>query len=316
MKKTITLLLTLYIAMLCIPYNAAAQANPAPAGDTFRQEGIASWYGTEFNGRQTESGEIYNSALFTAAHPTLPFGTMLIVTNRHNNRQVTVKVNDRGPFVAGRIIDISRAAAEQLDMLTTGTAPVLIQIVQAAGQPTIQAIPQPSAEPQVQIYNRVVTPPPQQPVQTPQPAQQQPQVIVAPPSPEAGQQGPFAPVTVTVYPPAAQGAPSTYTPIPAAPPEAAPAQETLPPSMPGARLIPAITPSPAKTYRLQVGSFRVASNAVDVYVKLRAAGLNPEYEPNGEFFRVVIKGVRGSDVQSVAVKLQANGFNEALIREE
>jgi len=93
----------------------------------FREEGIASWYGREFDGRPTASGETFDSSELTAAHPNLPFGTMLIVTNKHNNRSVTVRVNDRGPFVAARIIDVSRAAAEQLDMIVSGTAPVIVE---------------------------------------------------------------------------------------------------------------------------------------------------------------------------------------------
>jgi rare lipoprotein A len=107
-----------------------AQSSQA-SGGAFRQEGIASWYGAEFDGRPTASGEIFNSALYTAAHPTLPFGTVLRVTNMHNKRSVTVTVNDRGPFVAARIIDLSRAAAGVLDMLGTGTAPVVAETVAA-----------------------------------------------------------------------------------------------------------------------------------------------------------------------------------------
>jgi rare lipoprotein A len=93
----------------------------------FLQEGVASWYGGEFNGRQTASGEIFRDTEFTAAHPFLPFGTMLKITSQHNNKSVTVRVNDRGPFVASRIIDLSRSAALQLDMLRTGTAPVKVE---------------------------------------------------------------------------------------------------------------------------------------------------------------------------------------------
>lgn len=96
-----------------------------------RQEGIASWYGAEFEGRPTASGETFNSSLLTAAHPSLPFGTMLKVTNRHNGKSVIVRVNDRGPFVAARIIDVSRGAAERLDMIVTGTAPVIVESADA-----------------------------------------------------------------------------------------------------------------------------------------------------------------------------------------
>ena len=115
---------------------------PAPqAGlgvSAFREEGIASWYGTEFEGHPTASGELFNPAQLTAAHPSLPFGTLLRVTNTQNNRQVTVRVNDRGPFVNTRIIDVSRAAAEALDILATGTAPVVVEL---AGDASIAAPP-------------------------------------------------------------------------------------------------------------------------------------------------------------------------------
>lgn len=94
----------------------------------FVQEGIASWYGAEFEGKTTASGEIFRSDKLSAAHPVLPFGTIVKVTNLHNQKSVTVSINDRGPFVASRIIDVSRAAAEELDMIITGTAPVRIEV--------------------------------------------------------------------------------------------------------------------------------------------------------------------------------------------
>jgi len=97
------------------------------------EQGISSWYGDEFKGKPTASGELFDPRLLTAAHPSLPFGTELLVTNTQNGRRTRVRVNDRGPFVPGRIIDLSQAAAEELDMIRTGTAPVLIEVV--AGRP-------------------------------------------------------------------------------------------------------------------------------------------------------------------------------------
>jgi rare lipoprotein A len=85
---------------------------------------------------------------------------------------------------------------------------------------------------------------------------------------------------------------------------------------PRARLNPSITPSPNRIYKLQVGSYKIAGNAVDAYVKLKAVGLDPSYERSGDFFRVVLAGVRGTDVTSVTEKLGAAGFKEAVIREE
>jgi rare lipoprotein A len=107
-----------------------AQNSTAANLSNFRQEGIASWYGMEFDGRPTASGETFNSTLYTAAHPTLPFGTLLTVTNMNNGRKVNVRVNDRGPFVSSRIIDLSQAAAQALDMVSSGTAPVVVEIME------------------------------------------------------------------------------------------------------------------------------------------------------------------------------------------
>ena len=92
------------------------------------QQGIASWYGKDFHGRQTSSGEVYDMYQLTCAHQTLPLGTMVMVTNLENGRSVELKVNDRGPFVKGRIIDLSYAAAKMLDMSEKGTALVKVEV--------------------------------------------------------------------------------------------------------------------------------------------------------------------------------------------
>ena len=93
------------------------------------EEGLASWYGGKFQGRLTSSGEVFDTNLLTAAHKTLPFGTMVRVTNLANGLSAVVRINDRGPFVEGRIIDLSRAAAEQIDMVGTGTARVSVEVL-------------------------------------------------------------------------------------------------------------------------------------------------------------------------------------------
>ncbi|MBI5323740.1 MAG: septal ring lytic transglycosylase RlpA family protein [Ignavibacteriae bacterium] len=100
----------------------------AVAGQTFR--GIASFYADKFHGRKTSSGEIFDMNGFTAAHRTLPFGTKLQVTNLKNGKSVIVKVNDRGPFKEERILDLSRAAAESIDMVNDGTAEVEIKVLE------------------------------------------------------------------------------------------------------------------------------------------------------------------------------------------
>lgn len=246
MKKKYLVLIVLFVTVIGIPYYVQAQE-----ADVFRQEGVASWYGKEFEGRPTASGEIFDSSQLTAAHPSLPFGTMLVVTNQHNNKKVTVRINDRGPFVAARIIDVSRAAAEQLDMIITGTAPVLIQSIDKT-----EKIASPSAQPVTDNSAAVY-------VSQPYVTQYSSQV----------------------------------------------------------RLTPEIKIIANKTYKLQVGSYKVAKNAVDAFEKLKNSGLNPAYErysdsENSEYFRVILAGVLGSDVQSTTERIGAAGFKEAVIREE
>jgi rare lipoprotein A len=95
----------------------------------YKERGIASWYGKKFHGRKTSSGETYNMYAMTAAHKTLPLGTHVSVINLNNNKKATVHINDRGPFVRGRIIDLSYSAAKKLDMISSGTAPVEIVVL-------------------------------------------------------------------------------------------------------------------------------------------------------------------------------------------
>lgn len=93
------------------------------------QTGMASWYGPDFHGKATSSTEIYNMYDMTAAHRSLPFGTHVMVTNLNNGKSVKVKINDRGPFVKGRIIDLSYAAAQVLDAVGPGVIPVKLEIL-------------------------------------------------------------------------------------------------------------------------------------------------------------------------------------------
>jgi rare lipoprotein A len=93
-------------------------------------EGFASYYADKFQGRQTANGDIFDQSKLTAAHKTLPFGTIVIVENINNGKTVTVIINDRGPFVKGRIIDLSYSAAEKIGMINEGIVPVRLRIVE------------------------------------------------------------------------------------------------------------------------------------------------------------------------------------------
>jgi rare lipoprotein A len=114
------------------------RAPSAPAAPIVQnQEGIASWYGHPFDGRPTSSGEIYNMHDLTAAHRTLPFGTQVRVHDLDNGQDVVVRVNDRGPFVEGRVLDLSYAAAKQMGMIGAGTARVQLEIL----NPAVMSLP-------------------------------------------------------------------------------------------------------------------------------------------------------------------------------
>ena len=103
--------------------------NPEIVASSSGYDGMASWYGPGFHGNLTANGEWFNQNALTAAHPSLPFGTWVRVTNLNNGRSVVVRINDRGPFIEGRVIDLSTAAAEVIGIINSGVAPVDIEVL-------------------------------------------------------------------------------------------------------------------------------------------------------------------------------------------
>lgn len=112
------------------PYNALGKTyTPLTITGNFKQRGIASWYGKKFNGERTSSGEIYDMYAMTAAHPTLPLPSYARVTNRANQKSIIVRINDRGPFINDRIIDLSYTAAHKLGIISNGSAEVEVESI-------------------------------------------------------------------------------------------------------------------------------------------------------------------------------------------
>jgi rare lipoprotein A len=277
MKRIIPLVFAVFLSPVLL---LNGQTQLGSESGLFRQEGIASWYGDEFAGRPTASGEIFDPSLLTAAHQTLPLGTWIKVTNTHNNKQVRVRVNDRGPFVAARILDVSRAAAEQLDMILTGTAPVVVETsaplsVLSEASPGIQPPPVPVPQAPAGLLNPEPPPP-------------------TAPGSAAGNSGqgytPQAPSSHTGF---SQQIPLTAAVIPGIPPTGT-----------------------GKHYRLQVGSYKAARYALVAFDKLKNLGLTPAYERYGEYYRVVLSGIKAEEVPSLTERLGSAGFLEILIREE
>lgn len=119
MKAVLTAILTVFLL-------AAASAN-----DGEMSTGIASWYGFPYHGRQAANGEVYDMEKLTAAHRTLPFGTLVRVVNLRNHKSVEVRITDRGPFIDGRVIDLSRRAAREVEMIEPGITPVRLEVIGA-----------------------------------------------------------------------------------------------------------------------------------------------------------------------------------------
>ncbi len=129
------LLILLLLAAGCVRYVPPERDVSCSPFNEHRLSGLASWYGEPFHGRKTASGETYNMFAFTAAHKTLPFGLRLLVVNQTNRKEVMVRINDRGPFVKKRIIDLSYAAAQKIDLIGPGTAPVILQPIPTRLEP-------------------------------------------------------------------------------------------------------------------------------------------------------------------------------------
>jgi len=129
-SQRLTIPLACLLFLLLLAACAGPRVRPPEAG--YEETGLASWYGPEFHGKRASSGEVYDMYQLTAAHPQLPLGTWVAVTNLQNGRSVEVRINDRGPFVGNRLLDLSYAAARLLGMVRPGVAPVRLRVTRPA----------------------------------------------------------------------------------------------------------------------------------------------------------------------------------------
>ncbi len=280
------LYMTIALFTALIPATLSAQT------EILKSDAIASFYGDDYHGRPTSSGEIFNMNALTAAHKTLPFGTMVEVTNLSNGRKVTVRINDRGPYIDGREIDLSKAAAEQLDMLKTGTARVSMRLAGNAASAAAAATLAPSAS---------------QTVASQAPVKQAPAVN------QAAQPKANVTANAAVSPGATSTANSmTATPITAIPSATAPAVSVsaIPPALTATAQITGVS------WRIQLGSFSQEENATRLVVRLRNEGFNPAFERHENMVRVVLSGIRDSELPSFKEKLRLAGYTDILIRQE
>ncbi|MEJ8758342.1 septal ring lytic transglycosylase RlpA family protein [Pontibacter sp. H259] len=122
----------LLIITLCLSFFACASSKPGFGERGYTEEGKASYYSRKLQGRKMANGEPYRRSKLTAAHKTLPFGTKVKVTNTATNQSVKVKITDRGPFVRGRIVDLSESAAKKVGLIQSGVAPVEMKVIRPA----------------------------------------------------------------------------------------------------------------------------------------------------------------------------------------
>lgn len=266
---------------------ACATTAPPPKAEPTIMHGVASWYGQEFAGRTTANGEIFDPLLLTAAHRTLPFGTILDVKNSKSGKTVRVRVNDRGPFVGNRMIDLSYAAAQQIGLVEPGSGEVDLYVVQ---------IGRGDREP---------------------PA---PYVVTVPSAPQGGAMTDLAPPPVEIAPPP----PPPPAPAPAPAPESEKPVvvenirvETVhetPAAAPAPKPV-APRPAPAVThgYSVQVGAFAIEANAKDLLKKLTQLGEQAHID-TGKLFLVRI-GPFPSREQAIKTRerLEAGGMSAIIV---
>ena len=311
---------------------------PAPNALPAPEHGVASWYGQEFAGRTTANGEIFDPMLFTAANRTLPFGTIVDVRNPKTNQTVRVRINDRGPYIGNRVIDLSYAAAQQISIIDAGSGDIEMTVVKlgqgeheppapfsvAIGNdtPAPQVAPAPSPAPmppspvpapppatvsRVQVVETHKQPPPSNKNGTtpsqPQP-QTQPQPQPAAPAPVTTTQR----TTTTATSPApapATPAPAPYTPAPA-PARTTPAPAPAPAPAPTSST-PA--PTPSGRYVVQVGAFAQEVNAKALQDRLTRVGQQSYVDHGSLYFVRVGPFATRDEAVKVRAKLEAAGIS-------
>jgi len=291
---------------------------PLGAEELLTAETYASYYGEAFNGRPTSSGEIFDMNAYTAAHKTLPFGTFLEVTNLENGKKVVVRVNDRGPFVPNREIDLSKAAAKSLGMISRGITRVSIKRVDSLDHAALVAT--------TDVYSDTTTesaPKGAHPVTDSQPEAVPVQKEAVSDIPAKGSDT------------AAETAPSKVTQAQASQPNTTQRQPSSvdqqtakPDTVKGAAnrsasAQPAQTPAPVYSqgtsgvlWRIQLGAFAREENALRLVVQLRKAGFDPAYERTEKSVRVVLPGIQPDDLEKVKEALANHSFTDYVIRQE
>ena len=266
------------------------------ANEMYKENVVASYYADKFNGRRTASGEIFDMNGYTAAHKTLPFGTVLRVTNLENGKSVNVRVNDRGPFVQGREIDVSKAAAVQLDMVSNGTAKVSLEIVEESEGPVA------GSSTAVAASDDDFNPYEDSSAASPSGLTFSSDSVSAPASGSAEP----APASNSV----AASAPAANTPAPAKKETKTVTTTTT------TTTTTVVQETSLKRWDIQLGAYTNEGNAKVMAHKLLQAGFdNVAYQKVGNMIRVVLRDIASDDLDTYQTKLDENGFSSYIVRE-
>lgn len=294
------------LPVLCALMFACRTTAPPPPKPSEVLHGVASWYGEEFAGRTTANGEIFDPQQLTAAHRTLPFGTVLDITNPKTQQTVRVRVNDRGPFIGGRVIDLSYAAAQQIGLIEPGIGQVDIKLVRVGSG---------EREPPVPFEATIAEAPKVVPAVPPPPPSDAPKVPIVPQEVMVDRvevQTERAGV-ITRTQVAADG--RTLEEVPAAGSEAAPSAARFDAArreQPAPRVQPRVQKG---QFVVQVGAFSVEANAKSLQERLTAIGQRAWIDRN-DLYRVRLGPFATRDQAAAArAALEANGLSAIILAE-
>ena len=310
-------------ALVIVAYGCATTQPPVPRPSETLQ-GIASWYGEEFAGRTTANGEIFDPSLLTAAHRTFPFGTILDVSNARTSQTVRVRVNDRGPYIGNRVIDLSYAAAQQISLIEPGIGTVDITIVKVGSgereapapfDVTIAEAPKTAPIPSAGDPPKVAFPlPPPEKAEAPAPAAVAavPPVVIDRITVET-QRGDV----ITRKQVGADGRTLEEVPIGKGEAPTASSYDTQRKAAADAQRRPTSAPRPSslRQFMVQVGAFAVEGNAKSLQERLTSIGQRA-FIDHEELYRVRI-GPFTTREQAVAARasLEANGISAMIVSE-
>jgi len=272
--------------ILFVAYGCATTAPQPEVPKVENLHGVASWYGQEFAGRTTANGEIFDPLLLTAAHRTLPFGTLVDVRNSRTGQMVRVRINDRGPFVGNRMIDLSYAAAQQIGLIDPGSGEVDMNIISIGRgdrePPAAYTVTVPQAPPpEVKIAAPAEVPK----VEFPLPAQATPTAVVDNVQVIEKHGETYTRRTVAADGRTVENVPATEAPIPPAAPGHSPAAQL---DAAEHRALAPVTPRGTATlpsFVVQVGAFAVEANAKSLQTRLAAIG-QPSHIDHDALYRV------------------------------